>query len=204
MGLAFRQDPIFIDWMFLMENRTNSLIYYAAAEWNSLCDYEYQITYGYKKNLYQINITFSASEFPHLAGFHYLKDLGILPRRNPSKIVAEILNNKTTQSMIEMGLQYEESVKPRLEAIVRLKSTLENNFSLFTYMSKMYPFHTTINADYLISYHSNITTPSIANPIILTTIRIIKTIYLVTNKPPCTVNIMVSSLSQIVHVNKSF
>ena len=106
--------------------------------------------------------------------------------------------------MIEMGLQYEESVKPRLEAIVRLKSTLENNFSLFTYMSKMYPFHTAINADYLISYHSNITTPSIANPIILTTIRIIKTIYLVTNKPPCTVNIMVSSLSQIVHVNKSF
>ncbi|MDD4525945.1 MAG: hypothetical protein PHX95_08890, partial [Lachnospiraceae bacterium] len=31
------------------------------------------MTYGYKKNLYQINITFSASEFPHLAGFHYLK-----------------------------------------------------------------------------------------------------------------------------------
>ena len=58
--------------------------------------------------------------------------------------------------MIEMGLQYEESVKPRLEAIVRLKSTLENNFSLFTYMSKMYPFHTTINADYLISYHSDL------------------------------------------------
>lgn len=45
-------------------------------------------------------------------------------------------------------------VKPRLEALSKLKTTLDSDFTLFSYMPRMYSFTTTIKADYLISLHS--------------------------------------------------
>ena len=53
----------------------NNILYQAASAWQKLTDYRYIFTYGYKKNLYTINLTFSMEDFPHLAGFQYLKDL---------------------------------------------------------------------------------------------------------------------------------
>ena len=48
-------------------------------------------------------------------------------------------------------------VKPRLKALIHLEDILNNEFLLFSYMPKMYPFTTTIKADYLISSHLNTT-----------------------------------------------
>lgn len=130
----------------------NDVLYQAASVWKKLTEYCYVFTYGYKKQLRTINLTFSMGDFPHLAGFQYLKDLS-LPRYNTSKIVDKILEHKITYEQVSKGVQYVEMVKPRLEAIVRLKDILENDFRLFSYMPQMYPFTTTIKADYLISSH---------------------------------------------------
>ena len=62
-----------------------------------------------------------------------------------------ILSGKISHSQIEKGSQYEESVKPRLEALVRLRETLEQDFQLHSYMPRFYSFTTQIKADYLIS-----------------------------------------------------
>ena len=62
-----------------------------------------------------------------------------------------ILSGKISHSQIEKGSQYEESVKPRLEVLIRLKETLEQDFLLHSYMSRFYSFTTQIKADYLIS-----------------------------------------------------
>ena len=34
-------------------------------------------TYGYKGELHEIKLTFSPRTSPHLAGFHYLKDIAL-------------------------------------------------------------------------------------------------------------------------------
>ena len=102
--------------------------------------------------LYTINLSFSTEDFPHLAGFQYLKDL-TLPRFTPAKTVSKILEGVITQEQIEKGLQYEEMVKPRLMALVSLEEMLDKEFTLYSYMPRFYPFITSIRADYLIASH---------------------------------------------------
>ena len=74
-----------------------------------------------------------------------------MPRFNPAKTLNMILSGKISHSQIEKGFQYEESVKPRLEALIRLKETLEQDFLLHSYMPQFYSFTTQIKANYLIS-----------------------------------------------------
>lgn len=134
----------------------NNILYQAAVVWKGLSDYRYAFTYGYKKKLYTINLTFSMEDFPHLAGFQYLKDLN-LPRYNQKKTVDRILDQKLKYEQVIKGSQYEEMVKPRLEALIRLETILNNDFRLFSYMPQLYPFTTMIQADYLISSHQDLT-----------------------------------------------
>lgn len=139
-----------------MSDSKSDIFYQAASVWNELTEYNYLITYGYKHKLYKINLTFSPADFPHLAGFQYLKDIS-LPRYNPEKTVSRILDGTIKLEQIQKAAGYEEMIVPRLEALVQIKEALDNDFILFSYMPHMYPFYTQIKADYLISYHSNIT-----------------------------------------------
>ena len=133
-----------------MDNNAHGLLYDAAVTWKELIGYHYVFTFGYKQHLYTINLSFPPEKFPHLAGFQYLKDIN-LPRFNPAKTMYMILSGKISQSQIEKGVQYEKAVKPRLEALIRLKKTLEQDFLLHSYMPQFYSFTTQIEADYLIS-----------------------------------------------------
>ena len=47
----------------------------SALTWKELTEYRYQFIYGYKKTLYPITLTFSNEDYPHLAGFQYMKDI---------------------------------------------------------------------------------------------------------------------------------
>ena len=133
-----------------VHDEKQDILYRAAAVWKELTGYHYRLTYGYKGELHQINLTFSPEDFPHLAGFHYLKDLA-LPRYSPRKMVDMILSGKITHETVRKGAQYRELVEPRLMALVRLKEILEQDFDLFSYVPRFYPFVTKIKADYLIS-----------------------------------------------------
>lgn len=133
-----------------MGNNDHGLLYDAAVAWKELTEYYYIFTFGYKQQLHTIQLTFPPEKFPHLAGFQYLKDIS-LPRFNPSKTLNMILSGKISHSQIKKGSQYEESIKSRLEALIRLKKTLEQNFLLHSYMPQFYSFTTQIKADYLIS-----------------------------------------------------
>lgn len=65
------------------------LLQLSANAWKEIIEYRYLFTYGYKKNLYPINLTFSPAEYPHLAGFQYMKDIS-LPNYSSAKIVDRI------------------------------------------------------------------------------------------------------------------
>lgn len=124
----------------------------SAFAWKELTVYRYHFVYGYKKALYPINLTFSNEDYPHLAGFQYMKDIS-LPNYTSAKIVDRILEGKITFEQIQKAAQYEEMINPRLEALVHLKNSLDNDFNLYSFMPRMYPFITNIKADYLIASH---------------------------------------------------
>ena len=132
-----------------------NLLQQSALAWKEITEYRYLFTYGYKKKLYPINLTFSLEDYPHLAGFQYMKDIS-LPNYTSAKIVDRILEGKIPFEKVQKAAQYEEMIKPRLEALVHLKNSLDNEFTLYSYMPRMYPFITNIKADYLITSHINI------------------------------------------------
>ena len=51
-----------------------------------------------------------------------------------------ILSGKITHETVRKGAQYRELVEPRLMALVRLKEILEQDFDLFSYVPRFYPF----------------------------------------------------------------
>ena len=107
-----------------------NILQQSALAWKELTEYRYQFVYGYKKMLYPINLSFSFEDYPHLAGFQYMKDIS-LPNYAPARIVDRILEGKITFEQIQKASQYEEMVKPRLEALVQLKNSLDNEFNLY-------------------------------------------------------------------------
>lgn len=132
-----------------------NLLQQSALAWKEITEYRYLFTYGYKRKLYPINLTFSLEDYPHLAGFQYMKDIS-LPNYSSAKIVNRILEEKIPFEKVQKAAQYETMIKPRLEALVHLKNSLDNEFTLYSYMPRMYPFITNIKADYLIASHINI------------------------------------------------
>ena len=89
-----------------MQDEQQDILYRAAEVWKELTEYHYVFTYGYKGELHEIKLTFSPEDFPHLAGFHYLKDLA-LPRYSPRKTVDMILSGKIThEKYFEWKLQW--------------------------------------------------------------------------------------------------
>lgn len=149
-GLAVARPFIFDEGNMLMD-----LLQQSAHAWIEMTEYKYLFTYGYKKRLYTFSLTFSLSDYPHLAGFQYMKDLS-LPNHSNAKIASKILEGKISFDNIKTAAQYEVMIKPRLQALVHLKESLDNDFNLYSYMPRMYPFTTNIKADYLISSHLNI------------------------------------------------
>ena len=148
--MPFGRASIFLREGENVQDEQQDILYRAAEVWKELTEYHYVFTYGYKGELHEIKLTFSPEDFPHLAGFHYLKDIA-LPRYSPRKTVDMILSDKITYDKVKKGTLYQEYVKPRLLALVRLKEILEQEFDLFSYMPQFYPFVTKIKADYLIS-----------------------------------------------------
>ena len=106
-----------------------NLLQQSAMVWKNITEYRYLFTYGYKKQLYPINLTFSLEDYPHLAGFQYMKDIS-LPNYSSAKIADKILEGKISFEKVQEAAKYEEMIKPRLEALVHLKESLDHEFNL--------------------------------------------------------------------------
>jgi hypothetical protein len=80
-----------------------NILQQSAYAWGNLSEYQYLLTYGYKKQLYTINLTFSPEDYPHLAGFQYMKDIS-LPKYTPAKIIDRILDNKISFDTVQKSI----------------------------------------------------------------------------------------------------
>ena len=110
-----------------MQDEQQDILYRAAEVWKELTEYHYVFTYGYKGELHEIKLTFSPADFPHLAGFHYLKDIA-LPRYSPRKTVDMILSGKITYDKVKkacrfIGLALEETASAGTGAVERNTGT---------------------------------------------------------------------------------
>lgn len=141
--------------IFTKDDYDMDLLQQSATAWEELTEYRYIFTYGYKQKLYPISLIFSPKDYPHLAGFQYMKDIS-LPNYSSAKIVDRIIEGKILNGTIQKAAMYAEMIEPRLKALIHLKNSLDNEFTLYSYMPHMYPFTTSIKADYLISSHAGI------------------------------------------------
>lgn len=82
------------------------LLYQSTLAWKELTEYNYRLAYGYKKHLHMINLTFSFEDYPHLAGFQYLKDIS-LPNFSSARIVDRILEGKISFEKVTKAHLYE-------------------------------------------------------------------------------------------------
>ena len=57
-----------------------------------------------------------------------------------------ILSDKITYDKVKKGTLYQEYVKPRLLALVRLKEILEQEIEMISYMKNFYPLVANIKA----------------------------------------------------------
>ena len=130
------------------------LLYDAAVAWNRLLQDRYEITYGKNKKLHTIVLEFQTGEFYHLAGFPHARDIQ-LPRFNQSKVLKKILEGKITEKMLAKSRNYSAMILPRLQAIIHMENSLDHDFFLYSYRRDLYPFYTSIKADFLLSYHSD-------------------------------------------------
>ena len=61
--------------------------------------------------------------------FHFMKDLS-LPNYNSSKIVTRILEGKIPFEKIQAAAHYKFLIEPRLKALIHIKESLDNEFTL--------------------------------------------------------------------------
>lgn len=111
-----------------------NLLQKSARAWKEIIEYRYLFVYGYKKQLYPINLIFSLNEYPHLAGFQYAKDIA-LPNYSSAKIADRVIEGKISFDTLKKATQYKDMIKPRLEALIHLKESLDNEFNIFIYAS---------------------------------------------------------------------
>lgn len=124
----------------------------SAREWRRLCNSRFRITYGLKGKLHVIEVVFSASDYYHLAGFHYAR--GVMSNfRGHNRALKLVLDGKITLERLEKAEHYDDMIKPRLLALCHLSESLKSNFNLLSFDKSRYPFATDIKADYIISSH---------------------------------------------------
>ena len=124
----------------------------SAKEWNRLCNSRFRITYGLKGKLHTVEIVFSASDYYHLAGFHYAR--GVISNfRGHNRALKLVLDGKITLERLEKAEHYEDMIKPRLLALCHLSESLRSDFCLLSFDKSRYPFATDLKADYIISSH---------------------------------------------------
>lgn len=108
------------------------LLVEAANAWQKMIQIRYYITAGRRGKNYSFRLDFALSDFAHLAGMHYAKDVDFGLRADQyrgEKLIPALLNGKMDGSKIEKSRNWPK-IKGRLKAIIGLQQTLESEFSI--------------------------------------------------------------------------
>ena len=126
-----------------------ALLLEAAAAWAKLLDTSYQFTYGKKRTLFEIALSFSADQFYHLSGFQYINDIDFQIPIRKETFFCKLLSSEIDVTSVEASAVWPD-IEGRMKALVRLEDILDSDFSLFRFNPKVLRFHSDIPANFLI------------------------------------------------------
>lgn len=129
-----------------------SLFLDAAVCWKNMLDISYTFVIGHKRDIQTIQLQFQPDEFAHLSGFHYVTDVDFhLPRQAlyGKKLIQAVISGKIQETSIEKSTHWDK-VSQRLQDILFLEKILDDDFQIFQFHAYKLPFHSKIDANYLI------------------------------------------------------
>ena len=123
---------------------------HAAAVWETLLRKKFRFTYGKSGRLREVLLSFTREDFFHLAGFHYLKDVSLPKAFSHRNTLRVCLKGEITEAHIRKSSKYLTHIEPRLKALCALDEVLMGDFTTYLFDRDKLPFHTEIDAAYLI------------------------------------------------------
>lgn len=114
---------------------------------------KYRFHIARKYNVIELLLDFEVSDFKHLVGLQYLRDVAM--SRNSTKVYTAIKKNKLTYDIIEKSAFFEKvddsyaNVKERMTYFPLLNEFIESENIILRYVKKKNPY-SKINADYVI------------------------------------------------------
>ena len=133
----------------------------ALREFSNMTDYKYLFQIAYKKQIYELTLSFDLKDFSHMAGLHYLKDIDI--PKNIVKLRPKIEDGSINDEYLRKSKMYNASsdnvkdVESRIFNIRYIEQFLDSRNLVFNYLTSLNRT-SLIDADYLIkSTYNNVT-----------------------------------------------
>lgn len=136
-------------------------IKFALNKFSEMTNYKYLFQIAYKKQIYELTLSFDLKDFSHMAGLHYLKDIDI--PKNASKLCPKIEDGSINDEYLRKSKKYNASsdnvkdIESRIFNIRYIEQFLDSRNLVFNYLSSLNR-RSVIEADYLIkSTYNNVT-----------------------------------------------
>ena len=119
----------------------------AAKSFNRLLGIRYEIVLGKKGKTVRFGITFSKTEFYHLAGLHYLTDIRGL-KNDREKLFDRIMTDSDFREKL-LASDFYVKISERIQHLANLEAIIDSNKTIFKYNDTERPF-SKIKADFLL------------------------------------------------------
>ena len=124
-------------------------LYSVSLSYQKLLDIRYVYHLGHRHSFSSVELEFTASEFPHLAGLHKVADIAQFRSQKREKIFHSILSGNIDDSLLSKS-RFISTIEGRLLALKNLENLLDSEHLIFHFcpMGKNY---SQINADYVLN-----------------------------------------------------
>lgn len=123
----------------------------AAKAWEALSNVSYKIIIGRNRQSKTLTLVFRPLDFDHLSGMQYITDIDFGIHRNEyrgEKLIPALNSGRLDETLIERS-QFWPKISGRLHSIIDICEILESPFSIYCFNPKKLPFHSTLQAAYL-------------------------------------------------------
>lgn len=145
MLIALSRDrAIFVE----MENCMDHLLR-CAKNFERLTHFQYRIIIGRKGRTIELKITFSITDFHHLAGLHKLVDISKVNAGKRETLFWKILSGEIDEELLMESCHYPK-MRSRLHSLQNLEEFLDSNELVFRFDRKKVKGSSSIRADFLL------------------------------------------------------
>ncbi len=131
----------------------NDIFVTAANKYKKLLNIQYNLVVGCKTKEYHIQIKFDESEFHHLAGLQYLKDIFYIRRTSRSEIFKKICTGQIDSEFLSQSSEYNK-ILDRINVVADLENFLDNSEIICKFNKSINP-QSSITADYILKGTAN-------------------------------------------------